>query len=241
LPTPVGTDGVLQRFEDAADGEAAERDRCSADEQRAEQHQHARDGVARRDVGELRGGTLRVREEVESGVVTDSHTPWFDHVVLGRVRLAVGVGTLMPVARERPAVPEDASLDDFLDAGDDDGESPVATEPEATDDDGEADDVATAGETRGDAAGEGGDDAAGEGGDGDAGEGGDGDAGEGGDGDAAGTEASDHDPPSTADVEPAVSTYTWAAAGGVCATCGETVDRRWRADDDLVCAACKEW
>jgi hypothetical protein len=134
----------------------------------------------------------------------DRSTTWY----LGVSVPAARVGTLMPVARERPVVPEDASLDDFLDAGDD-GESPVAAEREAADDDSEADDVATAAEA--------------------------------GDGDAAGTDASDGDPPSTDDVEPAVSTYTWAAAGGACATCGESVDRRWRADDDLVCADCKEW
>ncbi|WP_436911387.1 DUF7573 domain-containing protein [Halosimplex marinum] len=45
--------------------------------------------------------------------------------------------------------------------------------------------------------------------------------------------------PST--VEPAESTYAWSRDGGTCVACGETVDRRWRADDGLVCVDCKEW
>ncbi len=47
------------------------------------------------------------------------------------------------------------------------------------------------------------------------------------------------------DVAPAVSTYRWSPAGGECADCGESVERRWRADGErdgaLVCADCKEW
>lgn len=46
-------------------------------------------------------------------------------------------------------------------------------------------------------------------------------------------------------VEPAVSTYAWSPEGGTCADCGESVEKRWRAegqrDGDLVCADCKEW
>lgn len=47
------------------------------------------------------------------------------------------------------------------------------------------------------------------------------------------------------EVSPAVSTYEWSPAGGDCADCGRTVERRWRADGeregDLVCENCKEW
>ena len=42
-------------------------------------------------------------------------------------------------------------------------------------------------------------------------------------------------------VEPAVSTYGWDGDGGVCADCGERVDRRWRQGEGLVCEACKDW
>ncbi|WP_459191254.1 DUF7573 domain-containing protein [Halosimplex sp. J119] len=52
---------------------------------------------------------------------------------------------------------------------------------------------------------------------------------------------SDGPPVSATAVEPAVSTYTWSGDGGVCDACGETVDRRWRQDDDLVCPDCKDW
>ncbi|MFC4448821.1 DUF7573 domain-containing protein [Halorussus aquaticus] len=48
-----------------------------------------------------------------------------------------------------------------------------------------------------------------------------------------------------ADADPAVSTYEWSPAGGECADCGASVERRWRADGErdggLVCADCKEW
>lgn len=47
------------------------------------------------------------------------------------------------------------------------------------------------------------------------------------------------------ETDPAVSTYRWSPAGGECADCGETAERRWRADGErdgaLVCADCKEW
>ena len=49
----------------------------------------------------------------------------------------------------------------------------------------------------------------------------------------------------TDSVEPAVSTYAWSPEGGTCADCGESAEKRWRAegqrDGDLVCADCKEW
>jgi hypothetical protein len=43
------------------------------------------------------------------------------------------------------------------------------------------------------------------------------------------------------DADPAVSTATWTTDGAACDRCGERVARRWFADGDLVCAACKEW
>ncbi|WP_276299931.1 DUF7573 domain-containing protein [Halorussus lipolyticus] len=47
------------------------------------------------------------------------------------------------------------------------------------------------------------------------------------------------------DADPAVSTFDWSPAGGECADCGASVERRWRADGErdgeLVCADCKEW
>lgn len=46
-------------------------------------------------------------------------------------------------------------------------------------------------------------------------------------------------------VEPAVSTYAWSPEGATCADCGESVEKRWRAEGqrggDLVCVDCKEW
>lgn len=52
-------------------------------------------------------------------------------------------------------------------------------------------------------------------------------------------------PDDDTEIAPAVSTFDWSPAGGACSDCGETVERRWRADGqrggDLVCADCKEW
>lgn len=42
-------------------------------------------------------------------------------------------------------------------------------------------------------------------------------------------------------VEPADTTYAWGGDESVCQSCGESVDRRWRSDDGLVCPDCKEW
>ncbi|WP_158055275.1 DUF7573 domain-containing protein [Halorussus halophilus] len=42
-------------------------------------------------------------------------------------------------------------------------------------------------------------------------------------------------------VEPATSTYEWSPAGQECDHCGDTVARRWRDDDVLVCQDCKSW
>lgn len=37
------------------------------------------------------------------------------------------------------------------------------------------------------------------------------------------------------------TTYGWTPGGADCAECGETVERRWRDGDALVCADCKSW
>lgn len=46
-------------------------------------------------------------------------------------------------------------------------------------------------------------------------------------------------------VDPAVSTFDWSPEGGECADCGESAERRWRAEGErggsLVCADCKQW
>jgi len=42
-------------------------------------------------------------------------------------------------------------------------------------------------------------------------------------------------------VAPATPTATWSPDGAACAACGDVVERRWRDDDELVCAGCKEW
>jgi len=42
-------------------------------------------------------------------------------------------------------------------------------------------------------------------------------------------------------VTPAVSTYSWTPRGADCSCCGETVERRWRDDGDLVCSGCTTW
>jgi hypothetical protein len=57
--------------------------------------------------------------------------------------------------------------------------------------------------------------------------------------------ASDDDSLDPDDVSPAVSTFDWTPDDGECAACGESVERRWRADGqkdgELVCGDCKEW
>lgn len=43
-------------------------------------------------------------------------------------------------------------------------------------------------------------------------------------------------------VERAAPTHGWTPGGAACAGCGDTVERRWRADDgEMVCDDCKEW
>lgn len=44
-----------------------------------------------------------------------------------------------------------------------------------------------------------------------------------------------------ASVAPATTTYAVDPAGAACERCGEVVTARWRADDGLVCPACKDW
>lgn len=41
--------------------------------------------------------------------------------------------------------------------------------------------------------------------------------------------------------EPMPETYAWSAAGGSCASCGRTVETRWRDASALVCVDCKSW
>lgn len=41
--------------------------------------------------------------------------------------------------------------------------------------------------------------------------------------------------------DPAVATYDWTPGGAACAACGETVERRWRDGPGFVCGECKDW
>ena len=45
----------------------------------------------------------------------------------------------------------------------------------------------------------------------------------------------------TDDTTGAISTYGWTPDGTACESCGATVHRRWRDDEQLVCADCKSW
>ncbi len=47
--------------------------------------------------------------------------------------------------------------------------------------------------------------------------------------------------PNLDEIEPARATYDWTPDGADCACCGASVEKRWRADDWMVCADCKEW
>lgn len=61
------------------------------------------------------------------------------------------------------------------------------------------------------------------------------------------TEATASDEAAAVDSErgsAALATARWDPEGGTCPACGETVERRWRADEasaEFVCADCKEW
>jgi hypothetical protein len=55
-------------------------------------------------------------------------------------------------------------------------------------------------------------------------------------------EASETDTESEpADVEPAVSTYSWSPSGAPCEACGGAAERRWRDGEQFVCPDCKDW
>ena len=43
------------------------------------------------------------------------------------------------------------------------------------------------------------------------------------------------------EVEPARATYDWTPGGADCDCCGTSVEKRWRDEDGMVCADCKEW
>lgn len=47
--------------------------------------------------------------------------------------------------------------------------------------------------------------------------------------------------PNEVDVEPARATYGWTPDGGACECCGDSVEKRWRDEDGMVCAGCKDW
>ena len=51
----------------------------------------------------------------------------------------------------------------------------------------------------------------------------------------------DANPPDADAVDRPTSTYAWSPDGAPCDACGATVDERWRDDQGLVCADCKEW
>jgi len=122
----------------------------------------------------------------------------------------------MPIAPVRRDVTNDRSLDEFLDAADEsDAEGAEPTDAESADDS-DAPEAADA-------------EAA--------------DAGDPGEGSDVGTVAGD-EPTSengVADVPPAKATYEWSPAGRRCQQCGDSVRRRWEADDALVCRDCKTW
>lgn len=71
-------------------------------------------------------------------------------------------------------------------------------------------------------------------------------AGRSGGGEAGGDAADDASPagdgePDGSAVEPVAPTYAWSPDGGLCASCGEAAEERWRDGDDLVCPDCKAW
>jgi len=51
----------------------------------------------------------------------------------------------------------------------------------------------------------------------------------------------DDDRVSPGAVEPATTTAVWSPDGAACSACGTAVEHRWRDEDGLVCADCKEW
>lgn len=129
--------------------------------------------------------------------------------------MELSVATHKATARPRTDMAEDASLEDFVDAGRETG-----GESAATDDDGDAEVTGEGdGESAGESAAEGASPAA--------------DAAT---GDGAGEERVD-----PGAVDPAAATYEWAPGGAPCAACGDVVERRWRGEAGLVCGSCKAW
>jgi len=54
-------------------------------------------------------------------------------------------------------------------------------------------------------------------------------------------EGSERDTENEGHSDLATATYAWDGAGVACDECGETVERRWRGADGLVCLDCKDW
>lgn len=136
-------------------------------------------------------------------------------------------GTLTAGDSVVPAVPEDASLDQFAsseatetDSGEAETEDPDSEEAATDEADPEEGEVRTEESEvqTGDADPENGE---------------------------ANSEDAEADPEDASPVEPAVSTYQWSAEGGECADCGASADRLWRGegqkDGGLVCPECKDW
>lgn len=145
-----------------------------------------------------------------------------------------GTGSDLPPDAEGPLVPDDASLDDFLPAEDD--------EPTDSAEDASADDPEAVAEPDDGPTDEGEDQRA------DGSEAHDSESGDGSADPAAESSEESTDPaadatdlPDADEVAPAVSTYAWAPDGAECGGCGAVVERRWRDGDELVCSDCKEW
>ena len=112
---------------------------------------------------------------------------------------------------------KDASLDDFLDAADD-----QEVEPDESDEGAGRGGASSDAETQ------------------DASEGVSDDAAEDTDADVSGgaEETAIRDPSA---VEPAGATYDWTPGGAACEACDEVVERRWRDGPGFVCENCKDW
>lgn len=143
-------------------------------------------------------------------------------------------------------MPDDASLDDFLDAGGDQGE----TAESGVDAQG---DETPAGESEPDETGpdesrasdDGPDESGTAAADGDL-DAGSGDAvdvesrAEGGESGGGDVESGDERAPPSS-VGTATPTHEWTPDGAACDACGGTVQRRWRGEPGLVCEDCKDW
>lgn len=49
------------------------------------------------------------------------------------------------------------------------------------------------------------------------------------------------EPDAEPEPEPAKATFDWSPEGAACASCGETVETRWRDETGMVCDDCKAW